>query len=54
MTCDKCGYCTKGPVLYACGLTGCEFRTPAYSCELVNKDGTVNHEHPFFREVEGK
>lgn len=54
MVCTECGYCTRGPILLACGLTGCEFRAPAVSCDLVNDDGTVNYDHPYFREVDGK
>lgn len=54
MTCNNCGYCTKGPALYACGLTGCEFSTPSSSCNLVYDDGKVNYNHPYFQEVDGK
>ena len=54
MRCTECRFCTKGSVLLACGLTGCEFSASAVACDLVNDDGTVNYDHPYFQEVNGK
>lgn len=54
MNCDDCPYYLKGPVLDACGLTGCEFSRITYTCDLVKEDGTINIAHPFFREADGK
>lgn len=54
MNCAECPYLLEGPVMNACGLTGCEFSRIAYACDLVREDGTINSAHTFFQEADGK
>ena len=49
MTCKDCQYYQSGYMWNYCAITGDEyFRTPI-KCTLLNEDGSINKEDPYFK-----
>lgn len=48
MTCYKCDFYKSGYMYNACALTEFEYFRPLDDCTLVNDDGTINYNDPYF------
>lgn len=50
LRCCNCEFYKSGYMYNACALTESEYFQQQNDCDLVNDDGTVNYESPYFKD----